>query len=216
MKWMLLWLWMMLLPAVLFGQEGAQEPPRQVPAERWEALRKHEDFWYSREPWKEDAPVEIVTRPAAPGFWKNLMLVLFIMGSLALLYSLIQRLGLFGLRGGKIGKGSREEEVPEDGLLKDYRPAIREAVARGDYRAALRLNYLQVLAALAGAGHIRWDEVRTDREYGQDLEGTPYEEDWKRLSRMYAWSWYGRHPLPEPLYAEWAPQFDQLLGRIRP
>lgn len=213
MRWAALFLCMMV-PLWLGAQAAA--PPRQLSGQDWETLKSHRDFWYGREAWKEEAPVQVVTRSSTPGFWNNLLLVLLIMGALALIWYTIQRAGWLGTRGGRIRKGSGDTVLEEADVSRDYPLLIREAVALGDYRSALRLHYLQLLSALAGAGHIRWDEGRTDRAYAADLEGTPYAADWKRLSRIYAWSWYGRHPLPEPLYAEWAPQFDQLLGRIGP
>lgn len=104
----------------------------------------------------------------------------------------------------------------QDLLRANFSDPIREAVAAGDFRLAVRLQYLDTLRALARQGIIRWRRDKTNHEYLTELAKTPdIRQGFAALTRRYEYSWYGEFPLSGNEYTAIADDFERLKIAIQ-
>ena len=81
-------------------------------------------------------------------------------------------------------------ELEEDTIYGiDFDADIKEALARGEYRAAVRLIYLKTLRQLNDDGRIEWTPHTTPSQYSRDLGNPQFTE----LTNSYIRVRYGGH-----------------------
>lgn len=68
---------------------------------------------------------------------------------------------------------------------------LREAIERGDLRAAVRLYYIKLLKHLHTTGFISWKKDKTNHEYASELSARPFTRDFRKLMLAYEIIWYG-------------------------
>jgi hypothetical protein len=97
---------------------------------------------------------------------------------------------------------------------------LREALAAGDYRLAVRIYFLGMLKQLDEAGFILWKKDKTNRDYLSELFSKEYYfDEVKKLTLAYEQVWYGEHDLPLHHYEEIISSFkaiDQKLQSSKP
>lgn len=104
--------------------------------------------------------------------------------------------GLFG-RSGKMKV--LDYEVAEDTIYGiDFEAELRKAVNAGSYREAVRLVYLQTLAALSDAHRLEWQPQKTPTQYVREV-GRP---DFAQLSRHFVRVRYGNFEATQGLLEE--------------
>lgn len=95
------------------------------------------------------------------------------------------------------------DEINED----DIERLLREALERGDFRAAIRLYYIRLLKSLHSSGYITWKKDKTNRDYATELSAVPFTRDFRKLMVAYEIIWYGeRTPSAE--------EFKKLQGNF--
>jgi hypothetical protein len=109
---------------------------------------------------------------------------------------------LFGRRDRKggdpeVGAG----QVSEEGLLEsDWESRLREALAAGDSRLAIRYSYMHLLQALQERNLIAYRPDKTNTEYYRELAES-LRQPFRSISRQYEYAWYG-NILPGPAAME--------------
>ncbi len=136
----------------------------------------------------------------------------FIIG-VVVLYVIIRFVGSEGFSK-VLGKESKvtgvvnlEEEHIEDIDLEAF---IKESLEQGNYRNALRYQYLNVLKALSSKAVIDWDFQKTSADYYREIKTQTVKEQFKNVSRIYDYVWYGEFPIEHNSYEEAMEQFNQL------
>lgn len=104
----------------------------------------------------------------------------------------------------------------DDPRTLDLDALIDEAVARQDFRAAVRLLYLKALRALAEAGRIDWQRDKTNHEYLAELRDAALRRDFAGLTTLFEYVWYGDFPVDAGLFARVRPAFAGFVGRVAP
>ncbi|QNM86389.1 DUF4129 domain-containing protein [Polaribacter pectinis] len=79
-------------------------------------------------------------------------------------------------------------EVDLEALLKD-------AIAKQEYRLAIRYYYLSVLKALSTKKLIDYHKDKTNSEYLFEIENTETRKQFSYLSYVYSYVWYGEFPV---------------------
>lgn len=74
---------------------------------------------------------------------------------------------LFVRNGGKASQTYSEDEDTIYGI--DFDQAIAAALAKGDYREAVRMIYLQTLKALSDSAQIDWQPYKTPTQYTKEV-----------------------------------------------
>ncbi len=90
----------------------------------------------------------------------------------------------------------------------DYAADIAKAAAAGDYRAAIRLHYLQALHALVNEGQLVFKEDYTNSQYLAQLAQSPRYGAFKKLTRFFEFAWYGKMDVSPRAYQNIAADFE--------
>lgn len=194
---------------------------RVVPDSSISRLQADDDFWYANaEREKRKKNNKSLSAPYLP-FWKqgwfnSLMWVIIIVvfAAVILFYLASSNLGL--LRKNKKIKSipeSAEEEMPEDIFAINYQFEIDKAAGRGDFRMAVRLQFLRLLKHLTERNIIRYQQDRTNLDYLLQLQNTGYYRDFFRITRHFEYSWYGHFEVTAEAYRLIRQDIEQFESR---
>jgi len=95
---------------------------------------------------------------------------------------------------------------------------LRQAMAEGHHREAIRFRYLRVLQRLAADGVVVWQKHKTNRDYLAEVQrsgradlAAPFGE----VTRLFAWVWYGEAPVDAVRYGRMTASFDRVEAALR-
>jgi Domain of unknown function (DUF4129) len=92
------------------------------------------------------------------------------------------------------------KEAEEDIRNMDLPAAIAAAEKEGNYRLALRLQYLNSLKQLYEKKLIGYAINKTNHDYARELSGTGYAESFSRITLLYEFGWYGEFSVDGEMY----------------
>ncbi|MFI5149056.1 MAG: DUF4129 domain-containing protein [Bacteroidia bacterium] len=92
---------------------------------------------------------------------------------------------------------------------------LREALARQDYKGAIRIYYVSILLILSEKELISWTREKTNREYLQELRLSPHFSPFGELTSLYEKVWYGDLELMLPTYQRIEPGFKSLSETLK-
>lgn len=100
----------------------------------------------------------------------------------------------------------------DDDLVKnaDLDLYIQQAVAQGDYRLAIRYQYLKALQRLSEARHIKWEQQKTNDDYLNEIQSPGIRGVFAGITRLYDYFWYGYFPIDGQKYSHAIIRFDEL------
>jgi hypothetical protein len=111
--------------------------------------------------------------------------------------------------GGVLGMSLEDiEDRFQDLSLGGY---IQAAVAREDYRLAVRLYYLAVLQGLTQGGYIRWSREKTNLGYQAELPEGALRERFRVLTVEFERAWYGEGRVSREDYERIAAGMEGML-----
>lgn len=84
----------------------------------------------------------------------------------------------------------------------DFQQEIAEAIARRDYKEAVRLLYLQTLKQLSDAEKINWQLYKTPTEYIYELKSEALRASFRELTNRFLRVRYGNFEATEALFRE--------------
>ena len=135
-------------------------------------------------------------------FWHVVQILLLLMagGALVLFILKSQGINLNILR-----KKSKNASIPyseffEDINVIDFDTEIENAIARANYRFAVRLLYLKCLKHLSEAGLIKWEIDKTNSAYISELTNYEQQAAFKQLTRQFEYVWYGEFLIDQQVY----------------
>ena len=216
-------------PAVKNGSEnsrvkvtGTPSPValRTVPKRLVDSLKEAEAFWYANAaPLKQKEKQASATGASLfqKRWFRNLLWVLILGSFLGVLFWYLVSSNLFIFRK-KVAPLSREAEVEESGddlFSIDYEKGLSEATARGQYRLAVRLWYLQTLKILAEKDLIHYRHGTTNQDYVAQLNRHGAFRDFFRLTRHFEYTWYGQFSLSAEAYERIKADFLQFQKGLR-
>ncbi len=91
-------------------------------------------------------------------------------------------------------------DIPEDIFAINYAAAINRAVTNNDYRLAIRLMYLQILANMHNRNIINYKQDATNFDYLTQLHQTGYYPAFFKVTRHYEYAWYGLFPVSKQVF----------------
>ena len=77
----------------------------------------------------------------------------------------------------------------------DLDALLSEALAKGDYRLAIRYRFLKLLLGLSRGGHIEWHPEKTNSDYLRELTDPVRRHEFQMASRIFEYTWYGEQSL---------------------
>jgi hypothetical protein len=116
-------------------------------------------------------------------------------------------------------RGKAEGKMPfttegEDIHSIDLDHEIDAAVAQGAFRQAVRLQYLRSLKILSERDKIRWRSSKTNIDYLSELSGSPLQEGFAKITRVFDYAWYGEMDIPQEQYeraSSWFVDFNKTV-----
>lgn len=192
-------------PAVL--DETVPPFMRQVPDSVVSQLKKKKEFAYANDPgyWSEKIMVQEDPKPYRKGFWDYFydffsnadvrMFFYLLIGAVLLfaIYRIAVVNNLYMTRRSK--KVASEELGLEEIESDDLDSRINKAVAEKNHRLAVRYLYLKALQLLNERGWIRFHAQATNYEYVIQMNKYPVAEEFRFLTSVYDYVWYGEFEL---------------------
>lgn len=126
-----------------------------------------------------------------------------ILGIALLILAWFLRGRLFGsVFAGSARQARTVTEVEEDIAELDLPQLLAEAERAGNWRLAIRFQWLSVLKRLVDDGHIRWQPRYTDADYLAQLQEPALRATFSELSFLFKWVWYGDAPMDRARYEQ--------------
>lgn len=107
---------------------------------------------------------------------------------------------------------SEDEEIIRS---QDIQKLIEKAIADDNYRLAIRYYFLMVLQKMTEKGIIDYQFSKTDTDYISELKQPALQEQFRRLSRIYDYVWYGNFEVSLPHYERSKKEMDLMLDLIK-
>lgn len=95
----------------------------------------------------------------------------------------------------------------------EYTRQLNEALKNGDYRLALRLNYLKVLRVLIEQKLIVWTKEKTNAEYLIELRKQSFHGSFRSLVVAFDRVWYGAYTIDEIGYKQFEGASNKLIAK---
>lgn len=106
---------------------------------------------------------------------------------------------------------SEEERIIKSDNIQDL---IKEAIANGNYRLAIRYYYLYILKLLSNKELIDWQLQKTNDDYLHELSNGKLKSAFAKATFLYDYVWYGEFQLDETKYQRAERTFKALQNSI--
>ncbi len=181
-------------------------------------LAADKDFWYANYVFKKKEE----KNNNRPRFWqtdvfRSIMWVIIICCFVAIivLYLASDRVGLFRRSHQITPDVTGENDIPENIFEINYDKEIDKAQTAGNYRLAVRLQFLKLLRSMAEKQVIQYAPARTNFDYLVQLHKSNWYHDFFRLTRHYEYVWYGQFPIDQHQYSQVSNEYKQALEKLR-
>ena len=153
----------------------------------------------------------------SPGLLQIIEFIVYIALGAVVLYLIIRFLigntpaGFFGRKAVNLMPINIQEEHIENIDLDAY---IKDALSQGNFRLAIRYMYLKTLSQLSKVGVIDWDFDKTNTDYYREITNEGVKQQFKQVSYLYDYIWYGEFQLDQTGFEIASEDFDRLTKMI--
>lgn len=207
-----------------YAEDNRKFPGRQVTPGTVQTEKKDKSFWYAdlspdgKRPAEEEDRINInpPRKSITDETWFQTILWFIIIGGFATcigIYLSSNNIGIFRRKNISLA-GAEAEGITEDIFAINYQQEIDKACAAGNYRLAVRLQFLRMLKKMSERQVIRYTVDKTNFDYLMQLQGGKYYEDFFRITRDYEYSWYGQFPVTEEMYNLIRQDFDKMGNEL--
>ena len=105
----------------------------------------------------------------------------------------------------------------EENIIKneDIRELISDAITLGNYRLAIRYYYLLILQQLSENQIIHWEQQKTNEDYINEIKIDTLKNDFKSITRLYDYIWYGEFNIDVLKFESIKPSFETFTNAIK-
>lgn len=103
-----------------------------------------------------------------------------------------------------------EELVDEDSLVRK----AKEAEQAGNYRLAIRYQYLHALTSIAQKGWLLLSPDKTNYQYVRELSNKAIRNDFARITLHYEYAWYGNFQIDASIFQTIKKEFTNFQTRL--
>lgn len=176
---------------------------RSVPDSITDKLKRRKDFEYANDPqyWveeeveiderREPGLLERIARALGKPAVSNFIIVLLVLGALVLLVRFIISNQLYNFKKKNtqlpVSAGDADAEL----MTSDLDDRIREALARGDARSAVRFHFIKTLQLLDKKGWISYHPQSTNYNYHNQVNRYAKGQEFGFLLHAYEYVWFG-------------------------
>ncbi len=98
---------------------------------------------------------------------------------------------------------------------KDIQQLIHQALQQKNYRLAIRYYYLFVLKKLSDVELIQWEAQKTNTDYIKELTDDTVRNQFKSITKLYDFIWYGSFEVNEKSYQKAEKEFIAITNHIQ-
>lgn len=146
-------------------------------------------------------------------FWSNLILILVVLSLAALVFFLFFN-KMKETRGGKKIHRDLESIHPTEIPKTELELLLEDALAREDYREAVRVYFIFVIKGLVTNNMIHWEKEKTNFMFLTELRGNPLYDPFEKCVSVYEIVWYGERKLTKSEYEQLEPRFKNLVNEL--
>lgn len=158
---------------------------------------------------------------ATPDGTGRVLYVIFkIIGAVLIIFVLVKIILLFLNKEGNFLFGRSSDsiiieatDVEENIHTTNFNVLIEKALAKNNYRLAIRYQYLQVLKHLSTKGKIEWDSEKTNYDYYRELKEEKTRKQFQYISYIYDYCWYGEFEINDIEYNKAILAFDKITDK---
>jgi hypothetical protein len=198
---------------------------REFDQAKIDELREDSDYNYGEEPtvgeslitrffrWLNEMLGNVFGKMATTN-WGNVLLFTLAVGAFVLVIMAVLKVDAYRVLSGAnadVKHGVFHENIHE----MDFDTLIKEAVAKRDYRNAVRLVFLQALKILADKQHINWQAGKTNHDYVDEVQMLDVKKGLGQLSYYFDYAWYGGFPISDVQFSRVKTIFDSWRGNIK-
>lgn len=101
-------------------------------------------------------------------------------------------------------------DIEEDISGINFAEKINLAIKENNFRLAIRWHYLKQLNTLNETNKITWLPYKTNIDYSNELIKTTIYPQFKDISRIYDYAWYGEYKITPTTYIQFEKQFAEF------
>ncbi|WP_223598583.1 DUF4129 domain-containing protein [Chryseobacterium sp. GVT01B] len=113
---------------------------------------------------------------------------------------------LFGKKNKKLDLNV--QELRENIHEINFPESIAKFEMAGDYRSAVRYQFLFILKKLSDKKLINWNPEKTNKDYAVELKAPHLKNDFSDLSYIFDYVWYGEFSIEEQSYQKFKNQYQ--------
>lgn len=150
-------------------------------------------------------------------FWQIVQIIILVFGVAALVFLIFksQGINIFGIFQSKpTAAPIPYSEFFEDINQIDFEQEIENALAKHNYRFAVRLLYLNCLKQLSNAGSIKWQIDKTNSTYIDELANQEQRTAFRSLTHQFEYIWYGEFLIDGQAYQNINAAFRDFNKRV--
>jgi hypothetical protein len=133
----------------------------------------------------------------------NVFTIVVVLCALLLIVYLLIKNGFGGVF---YGKGASMpisiRELGDDIHAIDFQSLIAESIRKGDFKSAIRLEFLRFLKDLTDKNVIEWKIDKTNVDYEREISDTAKRKKFKDIARLFEYVWYGDFKTSQSTYEE--------------
>ncbi|MCI4666723.1 MAG: DUF4129 domain-containing protein [Bacteroidia bacterium] len=202
------------------GQLLAQD--RSFKKESLEEYRQDKEYQYGLQPGPEEvkepdlygSELDAQMTAARIGRWFMYIIIFVAFGIIAAL--LINQYGNFRkLNRGVASQALAEEEEIDDIKIMNFGQRILDAEHAGNYRLAIRWQFLRALKKLNDRKLIHWQKNKTNRDYYYEISKLSLKDPFDTISMVFEHVWYGDFPTNAGNYERMKPYFQNFINQVK-
>ena len=117
-------------------------------------------------------------------------------------------ISLFGKKNRKVD--IRDEELHENIHEINFSESILKFEKSGDFRSAIRYQFLFILKKLSDKKLITWNLEKTNKDYVAELKALHLKNSFYDLSYIFEYVWYGESSIDEESYMKFKSQYQSF------
>lgn len=143
----------------------------------------------------------------------GVLIILFVLYKIVLFYMNDDGNWVFGRKSDKVLINATD--IENDIHNTDYDNLIKDAVKQNDFRTAIRYYYLLSLKKLSKKEIIEWDSEKTNYDYYQEIDSKIIKKQFKYISYIYDYCWYGEFPIEKHEFSTSKTAFNKLFNELK-
>lgn len=146
--------------------------------------------------------------------WMSWLLLILLAGIVAyLIYQLFLKTQL-NEKGKEVEPLDIEELEPSQIPKSELEIRLEKALAKEDYRLAIRIYFIFIIKDLSEKNWIRWEKRKTNLSYLMEMRSRENYPQFEKCVSMFEFSWYGNYTVDKTTYHSIEPTFKNFLKEI--